>query len=60
MSYVICLISYCSVKKERRPADAATTARKLKNVIIALTQQEILAQATLPIEQLAKPKKTAI
>ncbi|MGP5159014.1 serine/threonine-protein kinase [Pseudoalteromonas prydzensis] len=46
-------------KKERRPADAATTARKLKNVIIALTQQEILAQATLPIEQLAKPKKTA-
>lgn len=46
-------------KKERRPADAATTARKLQNVIIAITQQEILAQATLPIEQLVQPQQTA-
>ncbi|MDQ9090121.1 protein kinase [Pseudoalteromonas haloplanktis] len=46
-------------KKERRPADAAMTARKLQNVIIAIKQQEILAQATVPIEQFAQPQKPA-
>ncbi|OUS68898.1 hypothetical protein B5G52_18385 [Pseudoalteromonas sp. A601] len=44
-------------KKELRPADAKEVARKLQDVVIAIKQQEILAQDTVPVEQLAIQKK---
>lgn len=44
-------------KKERRPVDAANVQRKLQDVIIAIKQQEILLQDTVPIEQLALQTK---
>ena len=46
-------------KKDRRPVDAQSVERKLQAVIIAIKQQEILAQDTVPLEQLALQKKTA-
>lgn len=45
-------------KKELRPVDAKQVARKLQDVVIAIKQQEILAQDTVPIEQLAIQKKS--
>ena len=44
-------------KKDRRPVDAQSVERKLQAVIIAIKQQEILAQDTVPLEQLALQKK---
>lgn len=46
-------------KKADRPTDAAATGRKLQQVIIAITQQQILAQETQPIEQLLPSNKSS-
>lgn len=45
-------------KKELRPVDAKQVERKLQDVVIAIKQQEILAQNTIPIEQLTIQKSS--
>ncbi|NMM39650.1 serine/threonine-protein kinase [Pseudoalteromonas arctica] len=47
-------------KKALRPVDAKQVERKLRDVVIALKQQEILAQNTIPIEQLDLQKKSPL
>ncbi|NMR26514.1 protein kinase [Pseudoalteromonas sp. NEC-BIFX-2020_015] len=51
-------------KKSRRPVNAQSVERRLQDIIIAIKQQEILAQETIPLDQLVvktkSPKKWRI
>ena len=45
-------------KKARRPVNAQSVERRLQDIIIAIKQQEILAQDTIPLDQLAVKTKS--